>query len=327
MSLVVETMQAFKAALLRREGEQLASMTRRWAALENVLQDKVEVFAARVAQDGLTVGQLQSRQFQLDRYASLLRQVQREHSSYVDYADGLIQSAQRHYGQQGINAATAAIRSIAPRLGFDILPINVIENMVGLAGDGLPLQTLLQNSFSAGAQGTLDRLIEATALGYNPQRTARMMVRDGLSQSLSRMMNIARTEQMRVYRQSSMAAYQHSNVVDGARRLSAHDSRVCAGCLAADGQEMALGESFKAHPNCRCTTVPIVKGFAPPQWRQGPAWFAAQPEATQRKILGPQRYAMYKDGMAFENFAAVRTNATWGDAIVPATVQELQRNA
>lgn len=324
MSLVIETMQNFKAALLRREGEQLASMTRRWAQLEEALQDRIEVFAARVAQDGLTVGQIQSRQFQLDRYASLLRQVQREHGLYVDYADGLIQTAQRHYGQQGINSAVAAIRAVGVKSGFDILPINVIETMVGLAGDGSPLQQLLQNSFGAAADGMLNQLIRATALGYNPQRTARMMVRDGLSQSLSRMMNVARSEQMRVYRQSSMAAYRHSNVVEAWVRLETTDGRACAGCLSVHGKEYPLGESFKSHPSCRGTTVPRVKGFAPPQIQTGPAWFATQPAATQRKILGATRFAMYKDGMAFEQFAAVRQNATWGDAIVPATVQELQ---
>lgn len=324
MSVVVETMQAFKAALLSREAAQMQSMTRRWRALEEALQDRIEVFAARVAQDGLTVGQIQSRQFQLDRYASLLRQVQREHSGYVDYADGLIQAGQRQAGASGINAAAAAIRAIGVRSGFDILPINVIENMVGLAGDGSPLQQLLQNSFGAAADGMLNQLIRATALGYNPQRTARMMVRDGLSQSLSRMMNISRTEQLRVFREGSRQQYQASGVVENYRRLATKDRRTCPACMMADGEVMELGESLKAHPSCRCTSIPTVMGFKPVQWERGPDWFAKQAPDVQRQILGPGRFNAWKDGrFDLDQLITEKSNGVWGNSLHPTPLRDL----
>lgn len=271
MPLVVDVMQGHKQALLQKEAAQMASMARKWGDVESAVQDKVEVFVNRVKQDGLTPGQLASRQFQLDRYASLLAQVQKEHAKYVDFADGSIQAGQKQFAAAGIKAAGDAIRAVGAdygvKMAFDILPIDAVEFMVGLAGDGSPLRDLLTNAFASGAQGMLDQLIRATALGRNPQATARQMVRDGLSQSLSRMMNIARTEQLRVHRESSRQQYTNSGVVESYRRLATKDRRVCAACLMADGETYELTESLKEHASGRCvvkeTLVHTERGLMP----------------------------------------------------------------
>ncbi|MBX3012348.1 MAG: hypothetical protein KF832_12610 [Caldilineaceae bacterium] len=326
--LVVDVMQQFKADLLHQEVSQMRSMAQRWLQVEAALQDQVELFARRVADDQLTTSQLQSRRFQLDRYASLLRQVQRELETYTNYAEPLITRQQQRFAQVGINSAAQAIRAVGAdagvRLAFDILPIEAVQNMVGLAGDGSPLRNLLEGSYGAAADGMLQELIRATALGKNPQETARRMVRNGLSQSLNRMLTTARTEQLRVFRESSRQQYQASGVVEGFMRLATRDSRTCMGCLMADGETYQVAESLREHPQGRCTTVPLVTGIQPPGWQRGPDWFLQQSPDTQRKMLGNGRYAAWQAGkFDLDQLATVRRDSAWGDSVQPTPLRDL----
>lgn len=325
--LVVQVMRSHKAALIRQDAEQMAAMAAQWRRVEAALQDQVELFARRVAEDRLNPGQIQSRQFQLDRYQSLLNQVRTELDKYTNYADALITERQRTLGSTAIQQAGQAIRAVAngTKIGFDVLPIRAIENMVGLGGDGSPLRNLLVDSYGAAADGMLNALVRATATGQNPRVTARSMVRDGLSQSLNRMMTTARTEQMRVFRESSRMAYQASGVVSGYRRLATKDSRTCPACLMLDGELYELTETLREHPQGRCTLLPIVDGFKPVEWEKGQDWFRNQPPDTQRSILGKGRYDLWSKGQIdLDQLASIKRNDTWGDSPYPTSVGELR---
>lgn len=326
--LVVDVITAHKQALLNQEREQMEAMAQQWRRVEDALQDRVELFARRVADDNLTPGQLQSRRFQLDRYQSLLEQVRTELDKYTNYAEALITDRQRSLAGSAITQAGQAIRAVATeaglRIAFDVLPIGAVENMVGLAGDGSPLRDLLLGSYGAAVDGMLNQLIQATAQGQNPQVTARAMVRQGLSQSLNSMMVTARTEQLRVFRESSRMAYQASGVVSGYRRLATKDGRTCSGCLMADGEFYELDEPLREHPQGRCTPLPIVEGMPPVQWERGPDWFRRQSPDVQRSILGKGRFEAWQDGkFDLDQLATVRQNAIWGDSIQSTPLRDL----
>jgi len=327
-SLAIEIMEQHKAALLRQEQEQMAAMSRRWLQMESELNDHVELFVRRVQMDGLTPSQLQSRQFQLDRYRSLLNQTRQQLDLYSDYAEPLITQRQGEVGRASIRAANATIEATGAdngvRIAFDRLPVEAIENMVGLAGDGSPLRSLLEDSYGAGADAMLNQLIGATTRGQNPQATARAMVRNGLSQSLSRMMNVARTEQLRVGREATRQAYQSSGVVEEMRRLATKDRRACIACLMADGETMPLDESLREHPQGRCSTIPVVTGMPLVEWEKGKDWFIKQSPNTQRDILGTGKYEAWQDDQIYlEQFVTVRKNATWGDSLKPASLKSM----
>lgn len=323
--LVVQVMRTFRKDLLQREAAQRVQMAQRWQSVERALQDEVNTFVERVAADGLTPGQLRSRQFQLDRYASLLAQARREMSRYMDVLAPQIAEQQRTLGGQGIRAATAAINAITgARVGFDVLPIAAIENLVGLAGNGSPLRSLLDASYGAGADGMLQQLINGVALGANPKVIARNMVRNGLSQTLARVMVTARTEPLRVYRESSRQQYQASGVVTHFRRLATRDRRTCPGCLFADGEVYELGDTLREHPQGRCTTIPVVDGFKPAEWEKGPDWFKKQPPAIQRKMLGNGVFDAWKRGdIELEQTVSVRQDPTWGDSLQPTPLRDI----
>lgn len=325
--LVIREMRAHREALLRRDALQQRSMARRWRQVEFALHDQIELLARQIADEKLSAAKLAEARYLFERSQSLLRQTRREMDKYAEYLEPLIQNEQERMARAGIDHAASNINAVAKDAGvtiqFDRLPISAVENMVGLAGDGSPLTTVLENSYGAGVDGMFTELIRGVALGKNPRETANRMVRMGLSQSLNHMMVISRTEQLRVYKESSRQQYISSGVVNGYKRLAAHSSNTCAGCLAADGRLYPLLVPFQSHPVCRCTLVPVVAGMPPVEWETGTDWFAKQPEDVQREILGPGRLKEYKSGMPFDRFATLREDATWGGAIVPTPLKEL----
>lgn len=321
---VVRVMQQFKRDLLRDERTQMRDMASRWLAVERRLLGQLNALAlemANAARDGATV----TPEMLLNqvRYRELLVQLTNELERYTDYAERTITDRQGQLARLGVAHAHNAIEVQGVTAGFNRLPVEAVEYMVGLAGDGSPLRDLLVRSWPQAANGLTNELVTGVALGYNPRKVARLMAH-GMTGSLDRMMTIARTEQLRTYRTASLASYRASGVVEGYVRLSARDSRVCPGCLAADGEEYPLDVPFQSHPQCRCTLVPKVQGF-PLRFQTGAQWFEEQPVKVQQAILGPTRYDLWASGQVreFGEFASIRRNSTWGDAIVPATVREL----
>lgn len=323
---VVRLMRQYKAALLAREKAQMATMARRWHEVELTLEAQIAALAQEAATlaDGRSLSP--SKLYEMERYQRLLAQLHLELRQYARYAEHLTKEEQKALAKLGVDHAAAATQASYSGIGafFDRLPVEAVELMAGLAGDGSPLHVLLDDLAPDAARGLTRALLRGTALGRNPRRVAREMA-DGMALGLQRALVIARTEQLRVYREASRQQYAASGVVRGYKRLSAHDSRVCVGCLAADGWEYELDEPFASHPQCRCTTVPLVVGVPDVEWKQGAAWFEAQPPTEQQEILGPTRYELWRRGaVAFRDFATIRHNETWGDAVVPTPVGKLK---
>ena len=326
--LVILVMREFKAGLLARERGQMEEMAREWVRLEDAL-DAAIADMARQLDDERRAGRAisQSKLYRMERYKTLLAQVRSEFQQYTGYADRLITNGQEQIGQLGIRHATDAINASVPGVGvyFDRLPVEAIQNMVGvgMAGNGSPLRALLEETWGTAVNGLTDALIRSTALGRNPRDTAREM-KKGLSQGLNRMLNIARTEQLRVYREAARQQYKTSGVVSGFQRLATHDDRVCAACLMAEGEEYGLDEVLRAHPSGRCTMIPMVDGMPKIQFEAGPEWFRKQPDTTQQSILGAKKWDAWKDGkFELHQLVTVRRDATWGDSVTPTPLHKL----
>jgi SPP1 gp7 family putative phage head morphogenesis protein len=266
----------------------------------------------------------------MGRYQALLAQAREQIAGYEGYATQTIIQGQLEWGRLGVEQAATAIAETFKDAGvwasFNRLPVSAVERMVGLAGDGSPLFDVLKKRalYPHAVEGLTNALVEGVARGWNPKKTASRM-QDGLAAGYDKALEIARTEQLRVYRTASQDQYRASGVVTGYRRLSAHDDRVCAGCLAADGEECDPDLDFEAHVCCRCVAVPIVEGVDPPEWTAGGDWFEQQDEATQRHILRPGRYELWANGAVsdFRAFATHTRNDTWGGAVVPTPLSAL----
>jgi SPP1 gp7 family putative phage head morphogenesis protein len=328
--LVVRVMLAFKASLLASEADQIEEMARRWTQLETSLQGSFDALAFELdglRRDGETI--TISKLIRMERYQRLLGQVNDQLDFYSFYAEDRIRTGQLSMLSLGIQHAVEAIKSYFVTRGkvagaFDVLPVAAIESMVGLAGNGSPLRQLLNDSWPTAVEGLTTQLINAIALGKNPIEAARAM-RDGFGVGFNRAINIARTEQLRVYRTANLEQYKASNLVKGYKRLSARDTRVCPACLMADdGAIYELDLSFEAHPQCRCTLVPVVIGLPVVTWQHGQSWFLAQTPEAQRGILGSGKFDSWQSG-DFELADLVKRegNDIWGTSLRTANLKEL----
>lgn len=338
--LVVRAMRAYKARLLVQESSQMWEMATRWLRVEASLGGQIEALAREAAEmvaRGESVSR--SRVYRLERARRLLAQAIGEVDRYADYAGHLITSQQLALARQGINDAAQAIQLSyleqgmrGVRATFDRLPFEAVETMIGLAGDGAPVGNLLRRRMVRDADGTplpgvwdrlVDSLVNGTAQGWNPRKTARYM-RDDLAAALQKALLIARTEQLRVYRLAGLEQYRTSGVVRAQKRLSAHDGRVCPACIADDGTLYDLDAIIPDHPQGRCTGVPIVDGLPEVNWLSGEDWFRAQDEAVQRSILGGGLFDAWAEG-AFDFGDLVRRtfDDVWGGGVQPRSLQDL----
>jgi hypothetical protein len=326
---IVRIVREFKDGLAALEAAQMNEMARRWLQVEAGLSAEIAALAYEVNEIRVAGGIVSTWKLaEMDRYRELLRQTRIEMTNYIAWAEGQVAAAQLQWGILGRQMALDSILSaygggVIPN--FATLPIEAIQAMVGLAGDGSPLLQLLMNSWPDAVDGLTEALLKAVAQGINPRDTAKAMA-DGLADGLNRMLVIARTEQIRAFRESAYQQYVASGVVEGFYRISAHDDRVCAACLFAEGEFYPLdsGERLDDHPQGRCAMVPKVKGMPAVEFQLGKDWFKEQDEETQRNIIGDAKWDAWQDGkFELEDLVTKTQDDTWGGSVKPTPLSEL----
>lgn len=319
---VVVFLRARKAALLRREEALMRTLTQDWLKVERALEAEMTRTALEISKQSVVTEALVLKN---KRFTELLYQARAEVGKFNADAEENITLAQKTLTKEGIDDALKALQisyadagQVAPR--FNVLPVRAVEQMFGYAADGSALRTLLTKSYPEAVNGMLEALVKGLALGTHPTDVGRAMAeRFGIG--LNRALTLARTETLRAYRMGSFEQYRESGVVNGYKRLAAHDSRVCAGCLFRDGELIeSLDGEFDEHPNGRCTAVPMVMGLPAVTWKDGSQWFVEQPEDVQRTILGPGLYAAWQNGAALQDMSVHVHDPRWGGSYVPAAV-------
>jgi len=304
-------------------------MARRWLAVERTLLERMELLAMQMAEmkragQPATTAQIQ----QMQRYQALVSQAQEEARRYALWSENLIARKQADLIARGVQGAQATIRASYFDAGviqaaFDILPVEAVEFAIGYASDGSALKALMMKDFPATMMDLLQALIDGTAMGRNPRDTARLMA-DAMSGNLQRALTIARTEQLRAFRDASRQQMAASGVVNVSIRRCALNPRTCAACLALDGTVYPTDELMPVHPEDRCFMQPMIIGLQPVKAQSGQDWFLAQDEATQRGILGPQTYDAWNSGaFEFRALASTHVHKTWGPSVRVTPLKEL----
>lgn len=154
-------------------------------------------------------------------------------------------------------------------------------------------------------------LIRGMAVGDNPRRAAADMlnrVQGVFDGGRARAENIARTEMISAYREAAQQREKLTpDVLQGWVWVCALTERSCISCVSMHGQEFPPDEPGPLdHPSGRCARAPVTKTWKElginieepprPAAETGVEWFEKQPEAVQRKIMGPKRYDAYKAG-------------------------------
>jgi hypothetical protein len=326
--LVVQLMREFKANLLAEEETTMRAMAKRWMRMEQNLEAQMTALASEI-QETLKAGQMPSAALvrQHERYAKLVYQAHDEMTKYIQYADETISSSQASAIENGIRHAADAIRATFRDAGvigdyFDLLPKEALEAMIGLVGDGTPLERYLRRIYGDATDGMTQALVDGLAQGLSPAKIAEQM-RDGFGMGLNHALNTARTESLRAYQAGSLSQYRKSGVVRGWKRLARHDGNTCAGCLFSEGQFFSNEQEFEEHNQGRCMSVPCVEGVNDPSWTSGKDWFYGQNPELQASILGPGRYEAWQNGASLDRMFKRVSDPVWGGAYVPTPVEEL----
>lgn len=289
----------YRAALLRREREASSQLVRAYGeAWRNTSTQLAQL--QRQIREAQAAGEIVGPSWlgRVDRLQALQRQIEAELRTFADFADGVTLAGQRDAIDAALQHSAAMARLAGPEVGavFNQLPASAIENMLGYASDGSPLRALFDALGPSVSQGVRDALTTALATGMNPRETARA-VRRAFGMGLNRALRIARTEQIRAYREATRRNYENnSDIIAGWQWMCACDRRSCASCWAMHGSIHSVKETLDDHPNGRCTMLPIVKGFKNPLQRMGAELFDRLPESDQRHILGNAMKLAYDAG-------------------------------
>jgi len=334
---IYETIERFRRDLLRRErraaGEIVRTYGEAWkrirAELER-LHTEYEAMTARGEEPG------PDWIYQYNRARAFRNQVLRELQTFAQYAENKVREEQieaiRMAEEQAERLTRLALGT--PPHGLEInwnrIDRYAVETILGMTQVDTPLHRLLLSISNEGAQAAEDALVQGMLLGQNPRQVAREM-RKVLGTTLSRALTIARTETLRAHRETTRASYQANNdIVKGwIWHAAINNPRTCAACWAMHGTVHRVDEILDDHPNSRCGMVPISKSWAEigkqygidlsdipdtnPEIEPGISLFEKLSPEQQIKILGPAKYAAWKDGkFTLSDLVGRRRSREWG---------------
>jgi hypothetical protein len=120
-------------------------------------------------------------------------------------------------------------------------------------------------------------------------------IQDAFGGGLTDALRNTKTVQIYSYRESAIANYQQSGVVDGWIWWAELDEDTCEACIAEHGSIHGLDETLDGHYNCRCAPIPYIEGLTEQPGR-GEDWFNNLSEQQQRDVMGNTKYDAYQEG-------------------------------
>lgn len=325
--LIVRLSREYREALDAKLDAQVYTMVEHWHEAEGHIESHIQalLFEIGTRADGESIAQINAYR-ELARYKELRAEVQREIAKYDNYAYKLINEGRMELASKGVSDAVniiAAGQRYKIGKAFNILPRGAIENLAGALEKDHPLGMLLSSSFPETWKEMAQTLVNGMTEGRPIKEVAREMM-DNYGIGLQRATTIARTEELRAYREASVQQYRTSDMVKGYRRLVAKDG-ACLACLVSDGEYFEAEEDFTDHPNGRCTCVAVLEGVSEPVWERGTDWLERQDEEKQVEIMGESYYELWKSGkVELEDLRATEHSEIWGDSPKVAPISSLK---
>lgn len=340
----------FRGQLLARDEAALRATAAAFGRVVAVLEAEVAALTRQLAQDGLLAGGLseeaaRGKLARLRRYKALLAQADEELARLLPGVERAIRAEQLALVRAGAahaEALVAAAAGLGPETalvaGFRRLPVGAIAELVGATQAGAPLAEVLARYGDDAARAIGDELVAGMARGSSPDEVARL-IRNRLvaigggtdaagAPRLGRLQTTVRTSLIGAYRRASVLTLQENEDLVGQWRWTcAKSARTCLNCVARDGELWPVADFIPAHPNCRCTVVPVLRGGGPSPLETGAEWFARQPAGVRRRILGPSAFdAMERGEIALSDFKGYRDDPTWGPTTYQRSLAEIRRD-
>ena len=339
MPPVFEVATRFNDAVVGREAQAAAQMSKIYVGLHSELQSRIRTLLATLS-DNPTKGEIT----RLWRSLGLEGQVLSGLGTFGDDAASIITQGQAQSIQTAMRDARKLVDVGLPP-GIDVsvleasgvawnqLPESALINMLGRLGDGSPLTDLLAELGPTANRQVRAALVEGVALGLSPREVARR-TRNAFGEGLTRALRVSRTEILRSYREGNRMQWQaNRQIVRQWERRAAWDERTCPACIALDGTRYRTEDPGDFHVNDRCAMVPIPVSYRdlgldiddPPMARPTARdWFGGQSTGTQREMLGPAKFDAWKSGsIEFGDMVKHTTHPDWGRSATVATLTEM----
>ena len=309
----------YRKRLLANEKTAVLEVDKAWRAAYGKLRTthaQLELQLAATGNDPAKLHATLAIQARIDQVESIV-------SEYTARVEEITKKHQRENIGLALERVTETLQSRMVSAGFNLVPREALETMVGFLQDGTPLSELMRDVSRDALKAAKKELVEGLAAGENPRKVARRIflgsnkIGEPVILPAERALRIARTETLRSYRVATIENYRaNASIIKGWRWLCARGPRTCIACIAMDGTEHDLSEMMSSHVCCRCTEVPIlIFGDEP----QSPIedWLRGRTQEENLKSFGSRARleAWRSGGVPLSAMATKTTDPKWGDGV------------
>lgn len=149
---------------------------------------------------------------------------------------------------------------------FAMLSKEFIDTAINLEIDGKSFSDRIWEDCTLLANRVKQDVQKAIIQGSSTEKLARQIKKD-FGSTAYQAQRLINTEVARAVCEAQDEAYKNSGVVSKVMWTATLEGNTCDECAGYDGMYFPLGDhpSLPAHPNCRCTLVPVVEGWEPKQ--------------------------------------------------------------
>jgi hypothetical protein len=251
-----DILAAYLERLDRLEKAEFNTLSREWNRLTIVIDVLIRNLLAKGV---LSPNQIQ----QLTDFQTFKDELLMISARYAQFSTAIISRGQGTFGKAGIESAQTML-DLSARF-YKKLPVQFVATMVGHTSNGTPLRDILVLRYGENAQRAANILIDSMALGRNPIESARL-IGEALDGNVAKSLQIARTEQLFVLRESQTLSYIESGICTGKDWVGEPDAceEICVPGI--EGSPYPLDELMDTHPNCilpgQIVAVPNLCGGA-----------------------------------------------------------------
>jgi SPP1 gp7 family putative phage head morphogenesis protein len=240
--LAEQYLKTVRGLMDQREAAEMVYLADKWQIVQDGLAAEIE----RLAKAGLITPYQVGRSAE---YQALLAQANRLVEIFANDAVAIISNEQKAFAALGWAPALAGVDWVSRSL-----PVQAILNMIGRCQDGSSLYDMLMKNYPDVIGKITDTLIRSTAMGIGPRETARLMAKDADVLGW-KVLRIARTEQLNVFRAASLENYKRFGIGQW-EWLAQPDA--CEECLSENGSIHDVDDIMDTHPSCRCCELPVI---------------------------------------------------------------------
>lgn len=337
---IIEAADLFRDLLLRMERAQAVRFVNAYGQIYKDLQVLIEALTVELASIEDPKPWKVAR---LARWKALRQQIVEQIDRYGAFVDTELRAAIEQQIALGLtHAEQLTLAGIPKPFGpaissvWNRLSAEAVLRMIGFLAPDSPLhQALVKQLGEAVAKGVEAKLLEGIALGYNPRKVARLIVKE-LGQGLTWSLRTARTAQLYAYREATRAAYAvNSEIVEGwVWHAKLGDGRTCISCIVQHGTVHPITETLNDHHSGRCAMLPMTVSWESLGFRglpdtrvkvpPGREWFEALSDGEQQRIMGKAKWAAWKAGkINWEQLSVEHDDDIYGTMRFEASLREL----